>query len=691
MVVRTKRLQDATTEDIPFHETHPRHHTHLQRLARSASQTATVTLQGELTEFQSSEDSMPGGHPTTRAIQNDLAEIFLGLFIPWQNLQSLVRQTPTDSATSLDLHHIWMCIEPTLSPYVRTFAQNIELLRKSKTDCQADAVLRNRSAQNTSSVDQELTSPPYPVSDFENVSTRFSQHVEDSISKETLLAAFFAIGRGWSKEANDAQRRIPTLTSTSLPFSPLQLDNFEPIQISNSTLYESTGLQSFPVFTLQDWKTRLQDITKAANQDTQPGMPTATASDLDDFNLGLADDVLVPILTESDLSLDLQHRRSEIGQNPTGASLISLVRDIIPLNEKQGLVVERVVSNLLACINHPYDSSMRKQNLLYVGGEGGVDKSQIIKAIVAAMDLVHRKDEVILMAPTGAAADIIGGSTYHTSLGISLNRYRRGGVGPRVRRLWSRKTVMIIDEVSMIDLSALSIINTHCKIARSLDRSSPHLFGGLPVVILMGDFHQFPPVKGQALWKHPRNDTEQDGKLIWDQFQQVIILHEQMRQAEDIPYRNLLSRARSGTLTSDDLSTLNSKAITSLTDPHLQTATVIVKLNSLRHVINRLQIERFARARHQNIIVFPAFHTRTRSSGPTPLQLRADDLLGLPEQGAKVPFPGLILYTLCMPTMVLTNICTPAGLVNGATGQTMGIAIDPEGESLLNTYHTPSF
>jgi hypothetical protein len=58
---------------------------------------------------------------------------------------------------------------------------------------------------------------------------------------------------------------------------------------------------------------------------------------------------------------------------------------------------------------------------------------------------------------------------------------------------------MVIDEVSMIDLSSLSIINNHYKSARSLDRSSPDLFGGLPVVILMGDFYQFPPVRGQPL------------------------------------------------------------------------------------------------------------------------------------------------------------------------------------------------
>jgi hypothetical protein len=83
MIVRTKRLQDATTEDISFDEAHPRYRTHIQRLAHSPSQMATVTLQGELSEFQAAEDSVLGGHPITTAIQNGLAEILLGLFIPW--------------------------------------------------------------------------------------------------------------------------------------------------------------------------------------------------------------------------------------------------------------------------------------------------------------------------------------------------------------------------------------------------------------------------------------------------------------------------------------------------------------------------------------------------------------------------------------------------------------------------------
>jgi hypothetical protein len=117
----------------------------------------------------------------------------------------------------------------------------------------------------------------------------------------------------------------------------------------------------------------------------------------------------------------------------------------------------------------------------------------IIKAIVAGMHLLRRKHELILMAPTGAAADLIGGITYHTSLGIPLNRSRAAAKGPRVRRLWSRKTIMIIDEVSMINLSTLSTINSHCKSARSLNRTSPDLFGGLAVVILMENFTNFLP------------------------------------------------------------------------------------------------------------------------------------------------------------------------------------------------------
>lgn len=85
-----------------------------------------------------------------------------------------------------------------------------------------------------------------------------------------------------------------------------------------------------------------------------------------------------------------------------------------------------------------------------------------------------------------------------------------------------------------------------------------------------------------------------------------------MRQSEYAPFRDLLSRARTGTLTEADRSIINSKTITSLVSPHLDDATTVVKLNPLRHQVNRVRIDQFARTRCQEVYIFPALHTRTR-------------------------------------------------------------------------------
>jgi hypothetical protein len=157
---------------------------------------------------------------------------------------------------------------------------------------------------------------------------------------------------------------------------------------------------------------------------------------------------------------------------------------------------------------------------------------------------------------------------------------------------------MIMDEVSMLDLTSLSMINNQCKIAKSLDRSSPDLFGGVPIVIFMGDFFQFPPVKGPALWREPRdgNDEDANGQMIWHRFREVIILNEQMRQAQDPRFRELVGRARASALTEEDRALLNTRVITSLYMPELEGATFVAKLNTLQHHINLARKEHFARS-----------------------------------------------------------------------------------------------
>jgi hypothetical protein len=63
------------------------------------------------------------------------------------------------------------------------------------------------------------------------------------------------------------------------------------------------------------------------------------------------------------------------------------------------------------------------------------------------------------------------------------------------------------------------------------------------------------------------------------------------------------------------------------------------------------------------------------------MRLLAEDVLQQPDQGTKIPFPGLFLYTRDMPAVILTNICSRISQVNGAIGTMVGVILDPPGKS----------
>lgn len=50
--------------------------------------------------------------------------------------------------------------------------------------------------------------------------------------------------------------------------------------------------------------------------------------------------------------------------------------------------------------------------------------------------------------------------------------------------------------------------------ARSLVDENTAIFGGLPIVILMGDFYQFPPVIGRPLWDEVCIEEDHYGKML---------------------------------------------------------------------------------------------------------------------------------------------------------------------------------
>ncbi|KAJ5100152.1 hypothetical protein N7532_007153 [Penicillium argentinense] len=246
MLVRTMNVRDAVLDDVDFDVSHPRYLSHVQRLARSKSQVATISFSGQLTEFQPAEDAISGGHPTTEAIINDLAEILLGLFIPWEDLGPLLCRSKEQGN---NYPQIWATVEPTLSPHNRDFARNIDLLRKSKEDCQADAKLRESAAASAAydSYDHHMGVIQRTDSYSDNEEGVDSVHLQDETFKpETLIAAYGSIARLWQKELLATGRRIPPLVHGTTSTWTTVLRNLRPVDILHDLAEDISDLHFLP-------------------------------------------------------------------------------------------------------------------------------------------------------------------------------------------------------------------------------------------------------------------------------------------------------------------------------------------------------------------------------------------------------------------------------------------------------------
>lgn len=320
-------------------------------------------------------------------------------------------------------------------------------MRKSQEDCQADAALWKRSGTNTHP-DVHDSGSLHSLSDDDG----FCDHTDENYTAETLITAFFSIYKSWNQDITDNKQHLSTLLHESGYSRRLHLQTIRQLEIHDSITVGTSGLQFTLSSTLVDWEMSFKDLTISVDQNRTSDDLSNSAFYLDNFNIDTMDGMFHPTFRNTLSVTSLAEPPSDLCDKPTSASLMNVLHDKILLNDKQRIVAEKILSEALMWAEHPYDSSKRQQTLLYVGGEGGVGKRQIIKGIVLGMDLLQRKDEVILMAPTGAAANNIGGNTYHASLGISIIPSQRATTGSRVKSLWSHKTIMIIDEASTVDL-----------------------------------------------------------------------------------------------------------------------------------------------------------------------------------------------------------------------------------------------
>src|SRR3989344_3169959 len=130
---------------------------------------------------------------------------------------------------------------------------------------------------------------------------------------------------------------------------------------------------------------------------------------------------------------------------------------------------------------------------VFLTGEPGSGKTHTINQYVAYLRTCGVEPSIT--ASTGIAATHIGGYTIHSWSGIgirpNLTKYDLDRIGQNrnVARRIGNARVLIIDEVSMLSATTLSMVDAVCREIRR----SQEPFGGLQV-ILVGDFFQLPPI-----------------------------------------------------------------------------------------------------------------------------------------------------------------------------------------------------
>ena len=264
---------------------------------------------------------------------------------------------------------------------------------------------------------------------------------------------------------------------------------------------------------------------------------------------------------------------------------------------------------------------------MHIAGMAGTGKTQVLKALVEFFKLRKESHRLVVVAPTGSAAALLKGSTYHSMFGINNDGKKTSNIQmAQVRSKLEGVQYVFLDEVSMLSCRDMYLISA--RLAQVLNNpDSP--FGGMNM-IFTGDFAQLPPVIGHehaSLYSRTvgknsislRNQEAAIGKALWHQVTTVVILRQNMRQqmqtVEDAKFREALANMRYKACTPADIAFLRSRVPSGLpgrshvNEKQFRNVSIITNLNSQKDEINRLGCERFAAETKQSLVDFYSIDT----------------------------------------------------------------------------------
>jgi hypothetical protein len=360
---------------------------------------------------------------------------------------------------------------------------------------------------------------------------------------------------------------------------------------------------------------------------------------------------------------------------------------------------------------------------MYLGGMGGTGKSQVIKALIDFFKNRNESHRFMVLAPTGTAAALLSGFTYHSVLGINDRKSLDSKALGKIRDRLKGVDYIFLDEVSMV--SCYDMYKICARLAMVMN-SHEEPFGGISM-IFAGDFAQLAPaMKAPALYSHNvgtqihsrmsvRHQEAAIGKALWHQITTVVILRQNMRQnsqtPEDAKFRQALENMRYKACTKEDVAFLISRIAgrgpgrPKIGAKRFRNVSIITAWNAHKDKLNELGSSRFAAETGQELVHFYSVDKLSqgdedkKETRNKPLTERAkriykanrittklqQELWDLPP-AATGHLPGKLSLCIGLPVMIRNNDATELCMTKGQEGTVAGwcSAVGPQGQQILD-------
>jgi hypothetical protein len=213
--------------------------------------------------------------------------------------------------------------------------------------------------------------------------------------------------------------------------------------------------------------------------------------------------------------------------------------------------------------SYAYDLIMQTRESVFLTGKAGTGKSTFLRIISQETDKRH-----VILAPTGIAAINAKGETIHGFFRLPLGpllpndkRLSDISLSRNKQKLINKLDLIIIDEISMVRADIIDALDT---VLRRVTKQRNRPFGGKQL-LFVGDLYQLEPVTTGDDWEILEdfyNTPYFFGARVFSALNLVNIELQTVYRQTDQTFVSLLNSIREGSITDQQLETLNNQVTT---------------------------------------------------------------------------------------------------------------------------------